>query len=1482
MTVANELAVSTVNIIPVFNGGRGGGTAFAREVDQVAAQIGARAGARLGNSLTAATQASAAQFGEQLGAAAQTAGVDAGRRAGTGLVSAMGSTVAGAGGAVAAALSSSVTPAVERAGSEAGRRYAARMATSMGMLSGSQRTAFEAQMARQFDTTAVPNLFAAMNPAIGVEGSKAAATWSQRFKQGTSAALAGLTGATAANMGSQLSSAGMGLTTAVTLPLAAIGVGSTRAAMSFESAFAGVVKTVGGTVAQLDELRAGIRQMAQEIPASHDEIARVAEAAGQLGIAVPNILTFTRTMIDLSEATNLASDQAATAFARFANITQMPQTEFGRLGSTVVELGNNLATTESEIAEFALRVAGAGQQVGLTEAQILSVAAALSSVGVEAEMGGSSISRVMLDMSNAVAVGAEEAEKFARVAGMPVEQFKEMFDADAAGAVVAFVEGLDRISESGGNVAAVLDDVGFGEIRVRDTLLRAAGAGDLLRESLEMGTRAWDENIALTKEAEARYATSESQMRVFRNQLRDVAITLGDALLPALVSGANAMRPILSAVEMAASVFAALPGPVQTVVVALAAFAALSGPVAYMAGNLVTSVTGIASAFTQARAAGAGSWAATVSGFGAVGGAAAAATVAVVGFTAAARENARQLGEGIESRALKTEDILPAFNPEDVKGQTLAIEGLAYSLSGLHEVGTLSATDSILNFLGLYDDTGNRLALAEADIESFKSVLASMPVDASVAADAISRIEQSLIRQGLSAETAAEKVAPLRDALADKEVADRATDGINRHAQSVDGMGDSYDDASRSAAGLESATSALARRQALATLAFDSAQAAVAGYVDAVERSTRADDLASASIGAGRALLGLREGLKAQTSETEEAETATDALEAAVDRLGRAAGFADPKMSTLGIRLGSMSAAADAFTESLRSSSFLDDQLGAATSLGSAFRDFSRTFRRLPADIDLTAASMGRYRRRQSEAVDNTVALGNAATEYLSTLIRSGKTHDEVRGEAARLRGEYEAMFRRMGLNTEQVAAYVEVLNLTPTQVDTALRVSGLESARFRVNAYLQLLEGKIPAGVATTVTAAIERGDLEGAARSLAQFAATNPVDIAVNPEVDESKVEEAKAKLEPLREFDPLDAMLGRYSEGQYAFLSQLEAFGDEATRVIGEVFADSKNRDSAIAAGAMLRGALEGELRGLGIPDETIAKLTEQVGLTEAQITIGIDEASFAATTFKVNAILSLLDQDLTPEERWKIGVELTDDDATNDLNTLQTALQRLADQPTPHEIQIKADLTAQLGGTMAGWMLGLGGADPTATVPVDADLAPARAGVENWRSNLERELTKTGVDADTTAAEFGYGMWKAGVERTPVTADLAIDFTDAIIGLQTFRKIAERDLDLRGQTFITGQRVNPIPRRAQGGPVTAGHPYIVGEKRPELFVPDRSGYVVPSLDGLDGGEPAEQRPITFAPVYTRVEKAPTARDLVRGLRTEMFLLDDEVFA
>ncbi|WP_099157268.1 phage tail tape measure protein [Virgibacillus ndiopensis] len=382
-------------------------------------------------------------------------------------------------------------------------------------------------------------------------------------------------------------------TTHVTLPLLATGGAAFKAAMDFETAFTGVEKTVDGTDQQLQDLRTSIRDMAKEIPASTTEIAAVAEAAGQLGIKTEAIEGFTRTMVDLGVATNLTSDQAATTFARFANIVGMSQDDFDKLGSTVVDLGNNLATTESEITEMALRLAGAGEQIGLSESQILAFSGALSSVGINAEAGGSSFSRVMVDMANSVANTDEKLKGFAKVAGVSSKEFAKAFEQDASKALMMFISGLGKMSKEGGNTFGVLEDLGFSEIRVRDALLRASNASGVFTDALNIGSKAWEENTALTEEAEKRYATTESQLKIMWNRIKDVGITLGEALVPAVMDAIDAAEPLIEKIESGAQAFSDMTEEEQQTVLKMIALAAAVGPASMVLGGLTTTVGGV-------------------------------------------------------------------------------------------------------------------------------------------------------------------------------------------------------------------------------------------------------------------------------------------------------------------------------------------------------------------------------------------------------------------------------------------------------------------------------------------------------------------------------------------------------------------------------------------------------------------------------------------------------------------------------------------------------------------------------------------------------------------------------------------------------------------------------------------------------------------------------------------------------------------------
>lgn len=301
----------------------------------------------------------------------------------------------------------------------------------------------------------------------------------------------------------------------------------------FESAFAGVKKTVNATDTQLQEMRDDIRQMATEMPKTAAGLSEIEESAGQLGIQTDNITLFTRTMADMEVATNLTSDEAATDFAKFANITNMHQKYFDRLGSSVVALGNNMATTESDTVAMGMRIAAAGTQVKLSQADIMAYAASLSSVGIEAEAGGSAFSKMLVNMQLAAETG-KGLSGYAKTAGMSEQEFQTAFKNSPTTAINAFLAGLNDTERNGKSAIAVLNDMGIKETRLRDTLLRAANASDLFADALQISNSAWEENTALANEAEQRYSTFKSQVDILQNKLTDVGIGTYDAMKPML------------------------------------------------------------------------------------------------------------------------------------------------------------------------------------------------------------------------------------------------------------------------------------------------------------------------------------------------------------------------------------------------------------------------------------------------------------------------------------------------------------------------------------------------------------------------------------------------------------------------------------------------------------------------------------------------------------------------------------------------------------------------------------------------------------------------------------------------------------------------------------------------------------------------------------------------------------------------------------
>ncbi|MGF9979357.1 phage tail tape measure protein [Viridibacillus arvi] len=403
-------------------------------------------------------------------------------------------------------------------------------------------------------------------------------------------------GETMQKVGDKMKAVGQSMSLYVSASITAMAGGAVKAAIDFESAFAGVRKTVNTSEEGFKKLETGIREMSKTLPTSASDIAAVAESAGQLGIAEESILGFTRTIIDLGESTNLTREQAASEFARFANIVGMSQKDFDKLGSSIVGLGNTMATTESEIMSMAMRLAAQGNQVGMTEDQILALSATMSSLGIEAEAGGTAMTTVLKKIDKAVGAGGKSLEGFANVAGMTSADFKNAFEKDAVGALDMFIKGLSKSSKNGENLTTILDGLGIKGIREADTLLRMAGASDLLSSAVKTSSDAWKENTALSNEAEQRYKTTASQLSMLKNKLTDVGITIGNILIPIMMQMVDKVTPIIEG-------FSKLSDGTQKFILAVGGIAAAIGPALIVIGTLIKSVGAITTALAPVATA---------------------------------------------------------------------------------------------------------------------------------------------------------------------------------------------------------------------------------------------------------------------------------------------------------------------------------------------------------------------------------------------------------------------------------------------------------------------------------------------------------------------------------------------------------------------------------------------------------------------------------------------------------------------------------------------------------------------------------------------------------------------------------------------------------------------------------------------------------------------------------------------------------------
>ena len=461
-------------------------------------------------------------------------------------------------------------------------------------------------------------------------------------------------------IGQKMQGVGDAATKYVTVPLAGIGIAAGKAAIDMDTAMTGVRKTVDGTEEDYKALRDAALEFSQTNAVSATQLLDIEALGAQLGYTLDimsngksEVQEFGEVVSGLEIATNMDAEQAGTELAQFANITKMSKEETSNYGSTIVALGNNLATTESDVSSMAQRLAAAGHQVGMSEADIMGLAGALTSMGMEAAAGGSAMSTIMSDIDKTVAMSTEQVKVFADQAGMSTDEFitklrespkefeslarangmtlkqfqndvlgsyesldgwasaakmdaKEFAEAwknDPVEAFSAVIAGMEDASTEGSNLSLMLEDLGISELRQTDAMKRLAGNSQVLTDAVDLANTAWEENTALGNEVASKNDSMAAKFEMLKNKVTAILTEVGGPLVDALLDAIDAAEPFIKGIGDAAKAFSEMDEGQQRVIIGLAGAAAAFGPVVSGLGGLIGNLGNIGTGFKNAATA---------------------------------------------------------------------------------------------------------------------------------------------------------------------------------------------------------------------------------------------------------------------------------------------------------------------------------------------------------------------------------------------------------------------------------------------------------------------------------------------------------------------------------------------------------------------------------------------------------------------------------------------------------------------------------------------------------------------------------------------------------------------------------------------------------------------------------------------------------------------------------------------------------------
>lgn len=328
---------------------------------------------------------------------------------------------------------------------------------------------------------------------------------------------------------------------------------ATREAMKFETAMAGVKKVAEGTDEQYAQLSDELKKMGAELGISAAEMADLAAVGGQLGIPIEKLSEFTAIASKMSVAFGMSAEEAGNAAATIANVFQLPIGEVEKLGDAINVLGNNTAAREKDIVAAMARIGGTAKQFGLAADEAAALADAFIALGKPPEVAATAINAMLQKLQTAQSQGKDFQAALEGI-GTSADEMAANIAANPQQALTDFLrklEGLDKQSR-----ALTLSQL-FGTEYSDDIALLVGSLGEY-EKALGLVADKGQVVGAMQKEVANAMSTSEAQINKAKQEIINVAIEVGEKLLPLVSLLASTAGSVASAIGAITEEFPAL------------------------------------------------------------------------------------------------------------------------------------------------------------------------------------------------------------------------------------------------------------------------------------------------------------------------------------------------------------------------------------------------------------------------------------------------------------------------------------------------------------------------------------------------------------------------------------------------------------------------------------------------------------------------------------------------------------------------------------------------------------------------------------------------------------------------------------------------------------------------------------------------------------------------------------------------------------